>query len=221
MPSMSAGRLESGHPKTGASQPQAWLRGKARLLPNLLVQSPPWVRGVFDNAWAPMDALARQAHCLPHPLLDHLLSCSGGSVAISAGGSEYVPGPATIRQRRVENVAYVSVQDLARGNEQPLHVVGHLIDHYLGCDGDLEGSWLSGGGGVIPSWQQAGERLMRLFSLGYGIDEVARSSVRDYFAQSLAIYCQDRQRLNVADPQICKWFRSTLWDRGFWRSKPT
>jgi hypothetical protein len=110
----------------------------------------------------------------------------------------------------VENVAYVSVKDLARGNEQPLHVVGHLIDHYLGCDGDLEGSWLSGGGGVTPSWQQAGERLMRLFSLGYGIDEVARSSVRDYFAQSLAIYCQDRQRLNVADPQICKWFRSTL-----------
>jgi hypothetical protein len=153
--------------------------------------------------------------------LDYLLSCSGGSVAISAGESKYVPGPATIRQQQVDNVVYVSIQDLAKENEQPLHVLGHLIDHYLGCGGAVNGPWLSEGGGVRPTWQQAGQRLMRLFPLGYGIDEVARSSIRDYFAQSLAIYCRERQRLNVADPQICKWFRSTLWDRGFWRSKPT
>ena len=68
----------------------------------------------------------------------------------------------------------------------------------------------------MPAWKEAGARLPGLFALGYGVDEVAQSSIREYFAQSLAFYCQDRRRLNVADPQIHKWFRSTLWDEAFW-----
>jgi hypothetical protein len=69
---------------------------------------------------------------------------------------------------------------------------------------------------VLVRWREAGARLQRLFALGYGVDKVTRSNIRDYFAQSLALYCLDRQRLNVADPQICKWFRSTLWNQAFW-----
>jgi hypothetical protein len=57
-----------------------------------------------------------------------------------------------------------------------------------------------------------------LFPLGYGIDEVALANPRNYFAQSLAIYCRGRQRLNTADPQIEKWFRSTMWQAAFWKS---
>ncbi len=112
-------------------------------------------------------------------------------------------------------MAYVSVQDLALDNERPHHVIGHLIDHTLG-GGGIDAPWLSAGGGQELCWQQAGSRLARIFALGYGVDEVAQASVRDYFAQSLALYCRDRPRLNIADPQICKWFRSTLWDHGFW-----
>ena len=70
----------------------------------------------------------------------------------------------------------------------------------------------------MPRWQEAGQRLLHLYALGYAIDDIARASVQDYFAQSLALYCTDRQRLNVADPQIDKWFRSTLWDEAFWRA---
>jgi len=133
-------------------------------------------------------------------------------------GSSYQPGPATLRGQAVENVAFVSVQDLSLNNERPLHVIGHLIDHHLGCGGDAQGPWLSEGGGGIPLWQEAGARLGSLFALGYGIDEVARSNVRDYLAQSLALYCRDRQRLSVADPQVTKWLRSTLWNDAFWRA---
>ena len=79
--------------------------------------------------------------------------------------------------------------------------------------------WLSEGGGVTSSWEQAGKRLQSRFCLGYGIDDEALSSVQDYFAQSLAYYCRDRRRLNVADPQIYKWFRSTLWSDSFWPTK--
>jgi hypothetical protein len=119
-------------------------------------------------------------------------------------------------QRQAHNVAFVSVDDLARDNDRPLHVIGHLIDHHMGCGGDPDGQWLSQGGGVNSSWLEAGARLSRLFALGYGVDEVAQHNVKDYFAQSLAYFCRDRQRLNAADPQIYKWFRSTLWDRAFW-----
>jgi hypothetical protein len=188
------------------------------LLPGLLTQSPAWVRAVFDHAWAPMQALSQQVQCLPCALWGFLLGCPGGFVAITADQSQYVPGPVTIRHQPVQNVAFVSVRDLARKNELPLHVIGHLIDHHLGCGGEPDGRWLSEGGGITPGWQDAGARLPALFALGYGVDEVAQANVRDYFAQSLSFYCRERQRLNVADPQIDKWFRSTLWNETFWRA---
>jgi hypothetical protein len=143
---------------------------------------------------------------------------SGGYVIIGTGESQYRTGPTVLSQRRFENVAFVSVEDLAAGNERPLAVVGHLIDHYLGCAGASDGLWLSEGGGARSGWPEAGARLSGLFALGYGVDAVAQSGIREYFAQSLAFYCRDRQRLNVADPQICRWFRSTLWTRAFWQA---
>jgi len=200
-------------------QPQAWLHAKVRLQPQLLVQAPPWVRGMFDHAWAPMSALAQQASCLPSSLWDYLLDSDGGFVSICNGQSRYVPGAALIGRRQVANAAFVSVEDLAAKNEQPLHAIGHLTDHYLGCSGQPDSLWLSEGGGVTVHWRQAGARLQRLFALGYGVDEIARSNSRDYFAQSMALYCLDRKRLNVADPQIYKWLRATLWNPASWRGQ--
>jgi hypothetical protein len=114
-------------------------------------------------------------------------------------------------------VGFVSVKDLAANNEVPLRTIGHLIDHYLGCAGQPDSHWLSEGGGVTTHWREAGARLHRIFALGYGIDELARSNIRNYFAQSMALYCLDRRRFNVADPQICKWLRATLWNPASWR----
>jgi hypothetical protein len=190
-------------------------------MPNLLNQAPAWVRSVFDHSWAPMEALADQLSCLPAGLWDCLLSWDSGFVAICTGESRYTLGAATIRHQAVQHVAYVSLEDLAKESIRPLHVLGHLIDHHLGCAGQADGPWLSEGGGVREHWQRAGARIPRLFALGYAVDEHAQSNVRDYFAQSLALYCRDRQRLNVADPQICKWFRSNLWDQAFWQAERT
>ena len=194
-----------------------WGRARVRSAPRLLAQAPRWVRGMFDHDWAPVEALSAQARLLPTGLWDYLLTCTGGFAVICLGDSQYLPGPATVRGRSLHNVAFVSVEDLARDNDRPLHVIGHLIDHLLGCGGDLEGSWLTGGAGVTPGWQQAASRLVGLYPLGYGVDEVARSNIRDYFAQSLAIHCRDRQRLNVADPQVYRWLRDTLFDERFWQ----
>jgi hypothetical protein len=168
-----------------------------------------------------MNALAQQASCLPASLWDYLLAFDDGFVSICNRQSEYVPGPGLIGHRRVANVAFVSVQDLAVNNELPLRVIGHLIDHYLGCSGQSGSPWLSDGGGVTGHWREAGVRLQRIFNLGYGVDEVARSSVRSYFAQSMALYCLDRQHLNVADPQVYKWLRATLWNPASWRDQPS
>ena len=165
-----------------------------------------------------MDALFDHVRLLPAGLWPYLLGCAGGYLLISPGESAYQPGPAELRGRAVHNVAYISVGDLAAGNERPLHVLGHLLDHYLGCAGDLTGPWLTAGGGCRPRWQQAAGRLPGLYALGYGVDDVARASIDDYLAQSLAIYCRDRRRLNVADPPIEKWLRTTLFDAAFWAS---
>ena len=205
--------LGSGH----ASPTQTWLHTRARLMPDLLSQSPPWVRGVFDHSWAPMRALARQVNLLPSHIWRKLQAWESGYAAICTGDSEYVPGPASIRHQRLANIAFVSIEDLAVDNERPLHVLGHLIDHQLGCGGDSQGRWLSDGGGASDHWRRAGQRLPELFALGHAVDQVAQSSVRDYFAQSLALFCREPQRLNVADPLIHKWFRSTLWDKALWQ----
>lgn len=212
MQPQSTGRQQAGCQHT-------WLLARARLESRLLVQAPPWVRGIFDHAWAPMRALARQVACLPPDLCDRLLRFDTGYVAIHAGDSCYAPGPAVVRQRRVENVAFVSVEDLAMENARPLHVIGHLIDHHLGCGGRLESAWLTGGGGVSQELRSAGARLPALFALGYAVDDIAGAGLWDYFAQSLAYYCRDGRRLNVSDPQIHKWFRSTLWNESFWQEQ--
>lgn len=163
-----------------------------------------------------MKALVRQISCIPASAWDYLLGCDHGFAVVVSGESSYLPGPAAVHGRTLTNVAFISVEDLALDNEKPLHVVGHLLDHHLGCGGDPEGRWLSEGGGVTPAWQEAGSRLPEIFALGYALDAVAGANVRDYFAQSLALYCWDRRRLNVADPQIERWLRHTLWDEAFW-----
>jgi hypothetical protein len=196
---------------------EAWLLARARSVPNLLSQSPPWVRDVFDHTWAATKAIAQQVRWLPPALWDYLLSLDGGFVAICTGDSHYAPGPVSLRNDLLRNVAFVAIEDLARDNERPLHVIGHLIDHYLGCGGEEVGAWLSEGGGMNPLWQQGGRRLSQLFTLDYAVDKIAGSNVQDYFAQSLALYCRDRERLNIADPQVDKWLRSTLWSTAFWR----
>ncbi len=77
-------RLRGG---TSAGQPLAWLRGKARTSPDLLSQAPPWVRRVFDHAWAPMQALARQVSPLPPALCAFLMDHERGFVVISGDES--------------------------------------------------------------------------------------------------------------------------------------
>ena len=145
---------------------QAWLQARARLMPNLLPQSPLWVRSVFEHPWAPMKALAEAIRPLPIGLWPFLLGCEGGMVAICPGESRYTPGPGTIGRLQVRNVAFISVQDLAQDNEVPLQILGHLIDHYIGCGGQADGEWLSAGGGLTPRWQEAGQRLPQMFALG-------------------------------------------------------
>jgi hypothetical protein len=193
-----------------------WLHARVRLAPRLLAQAPAPVRQVFDHDWAPVEALLAQARLLPAGLWPFLLSRTGGFVLISPAESRYLAGEAELRGRTVQNVAVISVQDLAANNEQALHVLGHLVDHSLGCGGEPGGLWLSAGGGLRPRWQQAGARLAGLYALGYAVDGIAAAGVEDYLAQSLALYCRDRRRLNRADPQIEKWLRTSLFEERFW-----
>ncbi len=194
-----------------------WLRARARLMPGALDAITGPARGEYAHEWAPVQVLGRLVACLPSGLWDALLRWESGYAVMIAGDSRYEPGQFDFRGRSLRGVALVSLVDLA--GEAPgraLHVMAHLVDHHLGCGGEAEGAWLSEGGGMVPAWREAGQRLAPLFALGYGLDETARSGIRDYFAQSLAAYCRERRALSVADPQIAKWFRTTLWSPRFW-----
>lgn len=202
-----------------ARSPGAWERARVRLAPRLLAEASPAARDRFEHEWAPVEALRSHLRLLPAAVWDYLLGGAGGYALITPGPSQYVPGESVVRGRALRNVAMVSIDDLAAvpDSARPLHVIGHLIDHYLGCAGRPGGAWLSAGGGVTARWQEAGARLARLYVLGYAVDEVAAANVQDYLAQSLAVYCHDHRRLNVADPQIEKWLRTTLFDEHFWQ----
>lgn len=194
-----------------------WLLARARVVPGSLDQVTGVAREAYAHEWAPVQLLGRWLECLPGGLWRTLLRWESGYAVLHAGESAYEPGEFDFRGRRLRGVALISLADCAgRAPNQVLHVIGHLVDHHLGCEGAAAGAWLSAGGGVAPAWRDAGQRLSRLFELGYGFDEVALSGVRDYFAQSLAGYCRERRALSAADPQIARWFRSTLWSRTFW-----
>ena len=211
-------------PRTAAHPLQAslleWLRSRARLWPGALDEVAGPAREAYAHEWAPVQLLGQRLACLPDGLWPTLLQWESGYVLLHAGESRYEPGSIDLRGRALRGVALVSLVDCAgHAPNRVLHVVGHLIDHHLGCGGGQEGAWLSEGGGMTGEWQRAGERLRGLFGLGYGCDEQARSSAREYFAQSLAAYCRDRRALGVADPQAAKWLRTTLWDKRFWTTR--
>ena len=194
-----------------------WLRARARLMPGALGEIAEPARGEYAHEWAPVQLLGRRMACLPPELWAALLRWESGYAILVSGASRYEPGQFDFRGRSLRGVALISLEDLAgKAPGSALHVMAHLVDHHLGCGGEAQGAWLSEGGGMVPAWREAGQRLARLFELGYGLDEAARSSKREYFAESLAAYCRERRALNVADPQIAKWFRTTLWSPRFW-----
>jgi hypothetical protein len=210
------------HPSRPASQPAPlgpWLRARLRTAPDLLSRAAPATRRQFGHAWAPTAVVQRQVHLFPQALRDYLIDCSTGWLVVAPRPSGYAPGPQPFRGTTLHHVAYLSVDDLAAANEAPLHAIAHLVDHHLGCGGAPEGSWFSEGGGPTSGWQEAGARISGLFALGYAVDQVAAATLRDYFAQSLAVYCLNRQRLNVADPPIYRLLKSTLLSDAFWRGQ--
>jgi hypothetical protein len=122
VPALTPGQDPANHGLAAGSvshQPQDWLLARARLGRRLLIEAPPWVRGRFDHAWAPMMALAGQIRALPAALWDWLLLWPGGYAVVCTGESRYVPGINQVGPERLENVAFVSVEDLATENEQP------------------------------------------------------------------------------------------------------
>jgi len=162
---------------------------KIHLTPRLLERCPRRVGRQFDSLWAPVEELAQQV------------------------------GAQSLRRQELEAVAFISLTDLVEEPLRALHVVGHLLDHLLGCQGAPQGGWLSDGHALSPPWVEIGQQVPALFKLGYAIDQIAAANPRQYFAQSLAWYIQNRRRLNVADPLIERLLRQTLFSENFcWRT---
>jgi len=190
---------------------------KIHLSPRLLENCSRHIAEQFDSLWAPAEKLARHLHRLPTSLVRFLTRTPRGHMVITPGAPNYEPGVQLLRGRELEAVAFVSLTDLVEDPLHTLHVVGHLLDHLLGCRGAPTGRWLSDGHGVNPSWAEIGQQIPALYELGYAVDNIAMAGPRQYFARSVAWYIYDRCQLNVADPQIERLLRQTVFDEAFCR----
>jgi len=190
---------------------------KIHLTPRLLERCPRRVARQFDSLWAPVEEFAQRLHPLPTALVQFLTHTPRGHIVLTAGVSSYEVGAQSLRRQELEAVAFISLTDLVEEPLHALHVVGHLLDHLLGCQGAPQGGWLSDGHALSPPWVEIGQQVPELFELGYAIDQIAAANPRQYFAQSLAWYIQNRRRLNVADPLIERLLRQTLFSENFCR----
>jgi hypothetical protein len=141
-----------------------------------------------------------------------------GHVLIGDVSSVYQLGPTQVRGRSLTNVAWIALRDLSHAHVAVFSALANLFDHLLGCSGEMEGAWLSEGGGITLRWQEVGQRVSKLSWLGYAPHGTA-GSPRDYFAWGIALYCTDRRALNVADPRIERLLRTTVMNGEFWRQE--
>jgi len=195
---------------------RALTRAKLHLVPGALARVPTALSERFDNPWAPVEALKQQLRPFPTGLLRFWAAQERGHVLIGPQDRGYVPGPQQCGRRTLDGVAHVALADLAAANTRPLVLIGHLLDHLLGCHGAAGGPWLSDGGGITSRWQEVGRQIQELFALGYGQSEAAQRDPHAYFAEGLAAYCRDRRALNVADPLLERLLRRTIMNEAFW-----
>jgi hypothetical protein len=190
------------------------LAAKMGIEPGVLRRAAPALARRYAHEWTPVEAWAAQLARLPAGLLRFLADHPRGRLLIS-DHTAYEPGSVAAQGRTLTNVAFLALADL----DDPLaglEVTARLLDHLLGCNGEPAGAWLSEGGGIAPALVALGERIGRLFGLGYGFDEIARRSRRDYLARSLACCVADRRRLNTADPLMERALLRSLLDERFW-----
>jgi hypothetical protein len=188
---------------------------KIHVSPYTLERSPRRVAARCDSLWAPVERLAESLDPLPTTLIRFVAEIPRGHIVLSAAPSSYEAGAQTFRGHELEAVACISLTDLIEAPVSALQMVGHLLDHLLGCAGLPHGRWLSHGHGLSDAWMEIGSQIPELFELGHGVDQAAKADPQPYFARSVAWYMQDRPRLNVADPLIERLLRRSVFDEGF------
>jgi hypothetical protein len=191
---------------------------RIHLAPCALELSPQEAQRRFAAVWAPLQELALRLRPMPPGLVRFWLERPSGHIVITHSSSRYPPGRQLLKRHALDNVAFVSVADLAREGLDALVPVGHLLDHLLGNGGDAGGPWLSEGGGFTDRLRTVGGRVAELFPLGHAIDAAANASPRAYWARSVAQYLHNRNSLNLADPLVERLLRTTVFAGAFWRS---
>ena len=190
---------------------------RIHVAPRALELSPQAAQRRFAAVWAPLEELVQRLRPVPPGLVRFWLERPSGHVVITHSPSRYQPGSQLLKRHVLDNVAFVSVADLAREGLEALVPVGHLLDHLLGNGGDAGGPWLSEGGGCTDGLRAVGGRVAELFPLGHALDAAAGASPRAYWARSVAQYLSNRNALNLADPLMERLLRSTVFAGAFWR----
>lgn len=188
---------------------------KIHLSYRLMDQSPRRVTEQFASLWAPVETLVQCLYPLPTALVRFLAHIPQGHIVLVPKLSRYEPDTRLLFTQELGAIAFISLTDLVEKPLRAFQVVGHLLDHLLGCQGIPQGKWLSDGQGINCFWLEIGQQIPKLFRLGYGIDDIAQANPRNYLARSVAWYLQTHQELNAADPLIEKLLRQTLFSEAF------
>lgn len=172
--------------------------------------------GPKASVWTPARMLADRLAIFPEELLRWWLQQPTGHLVIGGKISRYVPGEQTVGRRALVNVAWIAPVDILRQRREALMAIASLLDHLLGCRGELGGTWLSEGGGYHPLWAEVGQRILKLHGLSYAPEPYSETP-QAYFAWGVALYCTQRRELNLIDPLLERLLRETVMSPSFWR----
>lgn len=163
------------------------------------------------------DAVLRHLSRLPRALRTLWAQHPRGVMAIDASAaSAYLAEPTYWRHLHTSGLLLWHVDDVMQRREAFWEVVGAWFDHWLGSD--ATGAFFSEGACAPFVPEDAARRWQDVLALGYAEDLLGTQEPATLFRRGFARLMVSPRELDIADPQMARWFRTVVLNEGFWRA---
>lgn len=185
---------------------------RIHILPDTLAHSPTSVIAAFPLPTRLLAATQQMLAPLPAPLVEAWLRDESGHIVIGAATHAFIPGPSTVFQRQLEDVAWVQASRLVEDTAGFLVPAGRLI-HSL-----ILNRWRLPRQPSPAVWEQFWAGLTSCHRAGYAASQEALDDVDLYLAEGIARWLADRRGLNLEDPRLEKLLAAAFFNADFYRN---